>query len=144
MRRAHARQAARHDLAALGDELSEQPVVLVVDVFDLFDAELANLLAPEELASPGSAFAGRSTRSASSTAKSGTISAGSSAFTTRRPLAGCRLLWCFRFVCHNSPQSVASDQWSVASKKSSQFCDIGHRPLVTDHSVLGGRRSFRC
>src|ERR1700757_1614059 len=101
MRRAHARQAARNDLAALGDELSEQPVVLVVDVFDLFDAELANLLAPEELASPGSAFAGRSTRSASATAKSGTISAGSSAFTTRRPLAGCRLLWCFRFVCHN-------------------------------------------
>src|ERR1700745_4466435 len=102
MRRAHACQPARNDLAALGDELPEQPVIFVVDVFDLLDAEFANLLAPEELASAGSAFAGRSTWSASPTAKSGTISAGSSAFTTRRPFAGCRLLWCFRFVCHNS------------------------------------------
>jgi hypothetical protein len=53
VRRTHARKAARHDFAALGNKLPEQPVVLVVDVFDLFDAELANLFAPEELASAG-------------------------------------------------------------------------------------------
>src|SRR6201986_5124399 len=50
VRSAHARQTPRHDLAALGHELPEQPVVLVVDVFDLLDAELTYFLAPEEFA----------------------------------------------------------------------------------------------
>jgi len=47
-----ASQAARHDLAALGHELAEHAVVFVVDVFDLFGAELADLLAPEKLRPP--------------------------------------------------------------------------------------------
>ena len=51
MRSAHAGQPARHDLTALRDELPEHAVVLVVDVLDLFHAELADLLAPEKLAS---------------------------------------------------------------------------------------------
>ena len=50
MRRADAGQAARDDLAALGHELAEQAKVLVVDVVDLLDAELALLLATEEFA----------------------------------------------------------------------------------------------
>ena len=134
VRRAHARQAAWHDLAALGHELSQQPVVLVVDVFNLLDAELANLLAPEELAPAGAALA-RSARSTAA-AKSRTISARPSAFTPRRPLARRRLLWCFRLVCNcNSPQSVASDQWSVAGQK-----NLVHTAgLVTDHWPLTTR-----
>src|SRR5215831_4403661 len=116
MRRAHARQSARHDLAALGHKLPKQPVILVVDVFDLLDAEFANLLAPKEFASARTTFAPGSARPASGTAKSRTISARPSAFATR-PFGRCRLFWCFRLVCHNSPlNSVASDQWSVASK----------------------------
>src|ERR1700686_4043912 len=51
MRRAHAGQPPGHDLAALRHELAEQPVILVVDVRDLLRAELADLLAPEKLAS---------------------------------------------------------------------------------------------
>src|SRR5580692_7374361 len=49
MRRANARNAAWHDLAALGDERLKHPDVLVIDVVDLLDAETANLLAPEIL-----------------------------------------------------------------------------------------------
>src|SRR3984893_6263575 len=48
---AYARQPAGHDLAALRHELPEHAVVLVVDVLDLFHAELADFLAPEKLAS---------------------------------------------------------------------------------------------
>jgi len=50
VRRAYAGQAARSDLAALGDELRQQTHIFVIDRFDFFDAELANLLAPKELA----------------------------------------------------------------------------------------------
>src|SRR6266403_140183 len=49
VRGAHARNAARRDLAALGNEGSEQPHVLVVDVVDPIDAEPAYFLAPEIL-----------------------------------------------------------------------------------------------
>src|SRR5215475_9499811 len=75
MRRAHARQAARHDFAALCHKLPEQSIVLVVDVLDLFDTELANLLAPEEFASAGATLAPGPARTTSRTAKSRTISA---------------------------------------------------------------------
>src|SRR4029077_17339872 len=51
MRSAYAGQPARHDLTALSDELPQHAVVLVVAVLDLFHAELADFLAPEELAS---------------------------------------------------------------------------------------------
>ena len=68
-------QTPRHDLAALGHELPEQPVIFVVDVGDLLGAELANFLAPEKLAST---FARRTARPGTSTtataAKSRTVS----------------------------------------------------------------------
>ena len=57
VRRANAGQTPRHDLAALGHELREQADVLVVDGFNLLDAELANLLAAEILASAFAAAA---------------------------------------------------------------------------------------
>ena len=72
VRRAYARQPPRHDLAALGDELPEHAVILVIDVFNFLDAELANFLAPEKLAS-APAFARRPARPASATAKPRTI-----------------------------------------------------------------------
>src|SRR5436305_12066706 len=102
MRCAHAGQAPRYDLAALRYELTQKTVILVVDVFDLLDAELAYFLAPEEFAAASTAFAGTA-RSATRSAKSRTISARTWTLTLR-PLARWRvLLWCFRFVSHNSP-----------------------------------------
>src|SRR5258708_33315997 len=98
MWRADAGQAPRHDLSALGDELAKHAVVFVVDVFDFFDPELANFLAPEKLAS-ATAFARRPTGPASATtAKSRTIP------TRTRPLARCRMLCCFCLFSHNSPR----------------------------------------
>ena len=79
MRCADARQAAWDDFAALGYKLAEQPVVLVVDVFDLLDTEFANFLAPEEFTAARSAFT-RPAGSAPGTAKSRTVSARPSAF----------------------------------------------------------------
>jgi hypothetical protein len=67
MRSADSGQAARHDLAALGHELREQTHVLVVDILDFLDAELADLLAAKILAP---AFTG------AARAASGTWSAG--------------------------------------------------------------------
>src|SRR5271170_5492973 len=49
--RADASQASRCDLAAFRHELRQQTHILVIDRFDFLDAELANLLAPEKLAS---------------------------------------------------------------------------------------------
>ena len=48
---AHTGQAARNDLATLGHEPLQQAHVAVRDGVDLLRAELADLLAPEELAS---------------------------------------------------------------------------------------------
>src|SRR5207253_7377440 len=48
VQRAGAGNAARQDLATLGDELLERLHVLEVDVFDLLDAELADPLAAIE------------------------------------------------------------------------------------------------
>ena len=48
---ADAGQAARNDLAALGDEALQQADIAVADGVDLLGAELADLLAAEELAS---------------------------------------------------------------------------------------------
>src|SRR5260370_17933186 len=68
---AYARQTARNDLAALGDEALQQTNVAVGDRVDLLGAELANLLAPEELTAARTAAgsAGRAwcARSASTT-----------------------------------------------------------------------------
>src|ERR1039457_6369966 len=57
---AHAGQTARHNLSGFGDKTREQPDVLVVDAVDLLDAELANLLATEELPSAATTTAGTS------------------------------------------------------------------------------------
>ncbi len=51
MARAHAGQAARNNLAALSHKLLQQANVTVGDRVDLLGAELADLLAAEELAS---------------------------------------------------------------------------------------------
>src|SRR6187397_937801 len=50
MQGAHAGDAPRLDLAALRDERRQQPDVLVADVIDLVDAELADPAAAEERA----------------------------------------------------------------------------------------------
>ena len=52
---ADAGQTARNDLAALGDEALQQADIAVADGVDLLGAELADLLAAEELASAGTA-----------------------------------------------------------------------------------------
>src|ERR1700757_1377597 len=101
MRRAYARQPPRHDLAALGHELPQQPIVLVVDVFDFLGAELAHLLATEELPS-ARAFPPRPAGPAPAAAESWTISARPSFRPSFRP--SCLLLWCFCLLCHNSPR----------------------------------------
>src|SRR5215471_13303948 len=62
MARANASQAARNDLAALSHEALKQANVAVGDRVNLLSAELADLLAAEELASSGSASAGSSGR----------------------------------------------------------------------------------
>src|SRR6201996_4513968 len=65
MRGADTGQAAGNNLAPLGDELLQQPHIAVVDGVDLLHAELADLLAPEELASARAAGSTRTTRSTS-------------------------------------------------------------------------------
>lgn len=49
MRRADAGQPPWHDLPALGHKLRQQTHIFVVDAVDLFDTELADLLAAEIL-----------------------------------------------------------------------------------------------
>src|SRR5689334_19351896 len=102
MRRAHACQAPRHDLAALGHELRQQPHVLVIDGIDLLDAKLADLLAAEVLAS---AFASaRTSRSAAGPA--GTRSATAIAAPARRTIGtvacGTLRTLCRRCCCRRS------------------------------------------
>jgi len=57
VRRAHSRQAARHNFAALGDELRQQANVFVIDRVYFLGAEFADFLATEKFPSAGSAFA---------------------------------------------------------------------------------------
>jgi hypothetical protein len=57
VRCAHAGETPRHDLAALGHELLQQPHVFVIDIVNFLDTELADLFAAKELA-PGIASAG--------------------------------------------------------------------------------------
>src|SRR5260370_9579998 len=100
MRRAHAGQTPGHDLAAFGHELPEQTVILIVDVGDLFRAELADLLAPEKFAPT---FTRRTARARTAAAtKAGTVSSsGTLAERPRRPIAGWR--WCFCLFSPNAP-----------------------------------------
>jgi hypothetical protein len=62
MRRAHAGQASRGDLATLGHELRQQTHVFVIDRFNLLDAELANFFAPEIFAATFARSARTATR----------------------------------------------------------------------------------
>jgi hypothetical protein len=59
---ADAGEAPGHYLAPLGDKLLQQANIAIVDGVDLFDTELANLLAAKELASAAGAAAGTSAR----------------------------------------------------------------------------------
>src|SRR5262245_49179502 len=95
MRRAHSRQTTRNDLPALCDELCEQTNVLVVDALDLLDTELADLLAPEILAS---AFARTARPARPRTTRSGTLSM---SFCRCRRL--CRRSCCSRLFSHDAP-----------------------------------------
>src|SRR5512133_3026672 len=97
MRRAHARQPARHDLAALGDELRQQAHIFIVDRFNLLGAELADLFATEEFPSAWAALA--------PAARAGTRWP---AFATAFAAALSICTWCwFGFVSHNAP-SISS------------------------------------
>ena len=60
MRGAHTGQTAWHNLAALSHELLQQPHVAVGNRIDLLGAELADLLAAEELATSARTAAGPS------------------------------------------------------------------------------------
>src|ERR1700680_4408931 len=75
MRSAYARQPTGHDLTALRDELPEHAVVLVVDVLDLFHAELADFLAPEKLASAFARWTAGTRTAPESRPRTGTIMA---------------------------------------------------------------------
>jgi hypothetical protein len=57
VRGARASLAARLDLAALGQEAPQPGEVLVINVFDLVDAELANLAAGREFSAARAEFA---------------------------------------------------------------------------------------
>jgi hypothetical protein len=65
---ADAGEAARDNLAPLGDKLLQQAHIAIVDSIDLLDTELANLLAAKELASAAARAAGASTRRTSARA----------------------------------------------------------------------------
>jgi hypothetical protein len=69
-------QAAGNNLPPLRDELLQQPNIAVVDRVDLLHAELADLFAPEELASSGTARSTGATGTAPARAAStsGTVS----------------------------------------------------------------------
>src|SRR5208282_345665 len=103
VRRAHSGQASRSDLAALRYELRQQTHIFVIHGFDLLDAELANLLAPEEFAAT---FAGTASASAGTwtawPAAVGTIAA-STLRTTLAVARSRRRGWCFCFFCHSAP-----------------------------------------
>jgi len=59
---AHTGQATRNDLPTLGDKTLQQANVAVRDGVDLLGAELADLLAPEELSAAGAATTGSAGR----------------------------------------------------------------------------------
>src|SRR6266478_5827213 len=103
VRSANSGQTAGNYLPALGDELGEQTNILVVDALDLLDTELADLLAPEILAS---AFAPAT--AARTTAGTGTTRARAVpvAVTFRGRGRGRRLrggAGCFGFFSHDAP-----------------------------------------
>ena len=85
---ADAGQAARHNLAALGDEALQQTHIAVRNGVDLLRAELADLLAAEELAATARSAGGTTAgATAGTTAGAGT---GTMARTLARARTGFR------------------------------------------------------
>jgi hypothetical protein len=116
--RANSGQAARNDLAALGNKALKQPDIAVGDSVDLLGAEFANLLAPEKLAAAWTAAwtAGR-TRSAGTGARTGVPAAG-----TR---SGCVLFSRMRaagFVSHD----ISLSKYVVPSSLQTRVGISGH------------------
>jgi hypothetical protein len=114
VRCADAGQAARDDLAALGDKLLQEANLAVWDSVDLLGAELADLLAAEELASATTRTAGAGGTTAAGTART---RAGAVSGVARAGVAGVRRAgmfaprgsfrspwifssWCAGFVSH--------------------------------------------
>jgi hypothetical protein len=96
VRGAYAGEAARHDLPALGHKLLQQPHVLIVDIVNLFDAELADLLAAKE-------FPTGITRSPAGTVTTLAISAIATVSGPGLRAAGFSGCFLMCFVSHNSP-----------------------------------------
>jgi len=72
VRGANAGQAPGHDLAALGHEALQQADIAVRDRVDLLGAELADLLATEELAAAAGSTGGPTAGAAGASAGAGT------------------------------------------------------------------------
>jgi hypothetical protein len=92
--RAYPGQTARHNLATLSHKLLQQPHIFVVDVVDLLDAEPANLLTPEKLAS---LIAASAVSTISSIATIAPVTA------SRLRASGFSWSFLIDFVSHNSP-----------------------------------------
>jgi hypothetical protein len=121
---AHTGQAARNDLATLGDEALQQANIAVGDGVDLLGAELANLLAPEELAA---------TRTAAGTA----CGAGSAWTGARAGVSAARAGgWCMLFSRMCAVGLVSHD---ISLSGTLCFPALQTRVGVSEHST-GQRR----
>jgi hypothetical protein len=118
---ANARQTARNDLASLGDKLLQQANVTVRDRIDLLRAELADLLAAEELPSARSASA-RTTRATARTRPAG---AGRASSRSGLLLRLCAVV----FVSH----------FSISSQVRCAYSRSRHATLSLDTRLARGR-----
>ena len=103
MRRAHTRQPARDNLAALGNELRQPTHVCVVDRFDFFRAEFADFFAAKKFPAAWAAFAsaGAGTRWSALGAAFAAAALGAAALGA----AALSFSWCWScFVSHNAPE----------------------------------------
>ena len=103
VRGANAGQAARHNLAALGHKLLQQTHIAVGDRVDLLGAELADLLAAEELAASARPAGSTGTASGTTTGSGAGSTAGRSVWTLRCGVPQALLLgflqpFCFLFT----------------------------------------------
>src|SRR5437868_486440 len=97
MRSTHSSQPPRHNLAAFRHELSQETYIFVVNGLNLLDAELANLLAAEILATTFAATAWARASSATRTLRPWCFAARSLCSS-----AG-RCYWCACFFSHDAP-----------------------------------------
>jgi hypothetical protein len=152
MARADARQAAGNDLAALGDEALQQPHVAVADGVDLLRAELADLLAAEELASSrtaaGSARSSRSalwtgtSRAAAWTGMPAARGEGAGSWCGGRGVR-CRrcCLWCAGFVSHFCFLSECCAVRSKLHRSSRISFDVVRCSLYGERKTYNGKRT---